>query len=316
MPTLLLLTLTAAVSGPPDNELGAGPLRYGASALALRDIPPLYLEWYQRAEAAYGVEWALLAAVGKVETDHGRSSAPGVHSGHNSHGCCAGPMLFFTNHAMAGGRTTWDAYGLDGNHDGTINVYDPADAIMAAANYLNALGATTDPRQALFGYNHASWYVDQVETWANKYRGTLTSPTHDVLPPDTGSLTWPVPGPVVSPFGPRCLNGSCRRHEGIDIAVPAGTPVHASADGTITLAAPMSGYGNFLCIIHSPRLTTCYAHLSSYRATRGDTVRRGDVIALSGCTGRCFGDHLHYEVHTAPSWSPQSSTDPARFLGM
>jgi Transglycosylase SLT domain len=132
------------------------------SATAVADIPADYLALYRAAGQRYGLDWAVLAAIGKVETDHGRSTAPGVHAGQNSHGCCAGPMQFFNNRAMAGGRTTWDAYGVDGDHDGRTDIYNPADAIMAAGNYLKALGAASDARQALFGYNHAWWYVDQV----------------------------------------------------------------------------------------------------------------------------------------------------------
>jgi murein DD-endopeptidase MepM/ murein hydrolase activator NlpD len=103
-----------------------------------------------------------------------------------------------------------------------------------------------------------------------------------------------------------------RLHAGIDIAAPAGTPVHAAAAGTVALAGPVAGYGNYLCIRHRPRLTTCYAHLSDYRAREGDRVRRGQVVGLVGCTGRCFGDHLHFEVRLGPPWA--TPTDPARYL--
>jgi murein DD-endopeptidase MepM/ murein hydrolase activator NlpD len=314
-PLCVLLLAVTALFGPPTPEATGGPLRYGASAFALRDIPADYLRHYQDAEQRYGVEWAILAGIGKVESDHGRLHAPGVTSGQNSHGCCAGPMQFFTNRAMTGGQpTTWDSYGVDANGDGRKDPYDPADAIHAAGNYLKALGAERDVRQALFGYNHAWWYVDQVEAWARRYRGALTEPPAAGLPDDVGQLAWPVRGTVVSPFGPRCLAGVCRPHQGIDIAVPAGTPVHASAAGRVVLATVMSGYGNFLCIAHTRRLTTCYAHLTSFSADLGERVHRGDVVATSGCTGRCFGDHVHFEVHRAATWSHASATDPQPYL--
>jgi murein DD-endopeptidase MepM/ murein hydrolase activator NlpD len=107
----------------------------------------------------------------------------------------------------------------------------------------------------------------------------------------SSGFIWPVSGPVVSPFGPRWG----RMHEGIDIAAPAGTPIRAAADGNIILAAPTSGYGNYTCIDHGGGLSTCYAHQSSYAVTSGG-VRQGTVIGYVGCTGSCFGDHLHFEV--------------------
>jgi murein DD-endopeptidase MepM/ murein hydrolase activator NlpD len=103
-------------------------------------------------------------------------------------------------------------------------------------------------------------------------------------------------------------------HQGIDIAVTAGTPVHASADGRVSYAGWMSGYGNLLCITHTPRLTTCNAHLSTLRVSQRERVERGAIVALSGCTGRCFGDHVHYEIHRSPQWGPASAVDPLPYL--
>ncbi|MGI8461949.1 MAG: murein hydrolase activator EnvC family protein [Solirubrobacterales bacterium] len=102
---------------------------------------------------------------------------------------------------------------------------------------------------------------------------------------------WPVNGPVVSPFGPRWG----RIHEGVDIAVPAGTPIRAAQSGSIALAAPTGGYGNYTCVNHGGGLSTCYAHQSSFAITSG-SVDQGDVIGYVGCTGSCFGDHVHFEV--------------------
>ena len=74
--------------------------------------------------------WPVLAAIGSLESDHGRSRAPGVRAGVNRHGCCAGPMQF---NLRDGPPSTWERYGNDDNHDGATDVYDPADAIPAAA---------------------------------------------------------------------------------------------------------------------------------------------------------------------------------------
>ncbi|MEX2194611.1 MAG: peptidoglycan DD-metalloendopeptidase family protein [Thermoleophilaceae bacterium] len=108
----------------------------------------------------------------------------------------------------------------------------------------------------------------------------------------SGRLIWPVNGPVVSPFGQRWG----RLHAGIDIAVPSGTPIRAADSGSVVLAGWTGGYGNYVCIQHTSNLSTCYAHLSSYGTSRGASVRQGQTIGSVGCTGHCFGDHLHFET--------------------
>jgi hypothetical protein len=161
--------LLAALSAGTLSGGGSAPVgEYAPSALALRDIPSDYLRTYQAAGAAVG--WEYLAAIGKVETDHGRSTAPGVRSGVNAFGCCAGPMQF----SVVGRPSTWDRYGVDGDHDGKTSPFDPRDAIPAAASYLEASGAPADWDAAIFAYNHATWYVAEVKEWAARYRGVPT----------------------------------------------------------------------------------------------------------------------------------------------
>jgi hypothetical protein len=160
---VLLAALFAAMSGM-QNSAPVGS--FAPSALALRDIPPDYLRTYQAAGAGIG-GWEYLAAIGKVETDHGRSRAQGVRSGVNFLGCCAGPMQF----SVVGKPSTWDRYGVDGNRDGKTSPFDPEDAIPAAAGYLQAGGAPADWDAAIFSYNHAVWYVAEVKQWADRYRG-------------------------------------------------------------------------------------------------------------------------------------------------
>jgi len=108
----------------------------------------------------------------------------------------------------------------------------------------------------------------------------------------SSGIIWPVNGPVVSGFGMRW--GSM--HEGVDIAVPTGTPIRAAASGSVALAAPTSGYGNYTCIDHGGGLSTCYAHQESFAVSGGLQVSQGQVIGYVGCTGHCFGPHLHFEV--------------------
>ena len=137
------------------------------SGTALADIPPEYLRLYRAAAEEYGIDWAVLAAIGKVETDHGRLDLPGVRSGENFAGA-GGPMQFL--------EPTWEQYGVDGNGDGVRDRYDPADAIPGAANYLAASGAPEDYRAAIYAYNHANWYVEDVLAQADEYRAAARAP--------------------------------------------------------------------------------------------------------------------------------------------
>jgi len=121
----------------------------------------------------------------------------------------------------------------------------------------------------------------------------------------SGQLIWPVNGPLVSPFGMRWG----RLHAGIDIAVPSGTPIHAADSGRVVLMGWVGGYGNYTCVQHTGSLSTCYAHQSSFATSNGASVSQGQVIGYVGCTGHCFGDHLHFE--TRVNGSP---VDPMGYL--
>jgi murein DD-endopeptidase MepM/ murein hydrolase activator NlpD len=110
----------------------------------------------------------------------------------------------------------------------------------------------------------------------------------------SGALIWPVSGPITSPFCERRSWEAC--HPGIDIGVGSGTPIRAAQTGQVVLAGPQGGYGNFTCIAHSKVLSTCYAHQSQILVDVGQVVQQGEVIGRSGCTGLCFGAHLHFEV--------------------
>jgi murein DD-endopeptidase MepM/ murein hydrolase activator NlpD len=117
------------------------------------------------------------------------------------------------------------------------------------------------------------------------------SPPSDSTPSAAG-LIWPVSGPVTSPFGWRWG----RMHEGIDIGVAYGTPIHAAASGRVIYAGWMSGYGNLVAIDHGNGMSTAYGHQSQIAVSNGQTVSQGQVIGYVGCTGHCFGPHLHFEV--------------------
>jgi murein DD-endopeptidase MepM/ murein hydrolase activator NlpD len=110
--------------------------------------------------------------------------------------------------------------------------------------------------------------------------------------PSSAGLIWPVNGPITSPFGWRWG----RMHQGIDIGVPTGTPIHAAAAGTVIYCGWEEGYGNLVVIDHGGNLATAYGHQSAIAVTCGEYVQQGQVIGYVGCTGHCTGPHLHFEV--------------------
>jgi peptidoglycan DL-endopeptidase CwlO len=123
--------------------------------------------------------------------------------------------------------------------------------------------------------------------------------------PSSAGLIWPVNGPVTSPFGPRW--GSF--HYGIDIGAPTGTPIAAAAAGTVIYCGWESGYGNLVVIDNGGNLATAYAHQSSIAVSCGQHVEQGQTIGYVGCTGHCFGPHLHFEVRIGGS-----PVDPLGYL--
>ncbi len=115
---------------------------------------------------------------------------------------------------------------------------------------------------------------------------------------------WPVDGMVTGSFGERIdpFNGEGAFHSGVDISSNYGHPVIAPADGVVTYADNMAGYGRMIVLDHGQGISTRYGHLSGFAIAAGQTVHRGDVIGYVGLSGRSTGPHLHYEVriHDTP----------------
>jgi hypothetical protein len=149
------------------------------SSPALADIPPDYLLLYQQAGLAFDVPWEVLAAVGKVECDHGRyPDASCRQQGVENYAGAGGPMQF-----LAG---TWARYGIDADQDGRADRWNPADAVVSAANYLAASGAPDDLEAALYAYNPSRAYVAEVLAWAEHYQEAADAQTGQPL--DLSSL--------------------------------------------------------------------------------------------------------------------------------
>ena len=127
---------------------------------------------------------------------------------------------------------------------------------------------------------------------AAKIRAASSNDGSEPAAPSAAGFIWPVDGPITSPFGPRW--GTI--HPGIDIGVPEGTPIHAAAAGTVIWCGWESGYGNLTVIDHHNGLATAYGHQSKIEVSCGQNVDQGQQIGLVGCTGYCFGAHLHFEV--------------------
>jgi murein DD-endopeptidase MepM/ murein hydrolase activator NlpD len=116
---------------------------------------------------------------------------------------------------------------------------------------------------------------------------------------------WPLNGGITSPYGPRWG----RMHTGIDIDGVTGQPIVAAKEGKAIMVGPYSGYGNTVIIDHGGGYATLYAHMSEFNTSSGAYVDQGDVIGYVGCTGNCYGDHLHFEVRV--NGSP---VDPMPYL--
>lgn len=154
------LMFSSGLAARPDTQVAPPP---AVSALAAREIPPDYLRLYEAAGQHYGLDWSILAGIGRVECDHGLDPDPSctVEGAVNSTGA-GGPMQFLAS--------TWVQYGIDASGAGAADRWNAADAIFSAANYLRASGAPASYARAIFAYNHAGWYVAEVLAWAARYR--------------------------------------------------------------------------------------------------------------------------------------------------
>ena len=144
-------------------------------------------------------------------------------------------------------------------------------------------------------------HVDDLEAASNKIARQLNIAQQGnagdlPIKQGNGSMIWPVNGPITGAFGEQRPG---HIHEGIDIAAPNGTPIHAAQAGKVVLMQGIGasgGYGNYTCVQHTATMSTCYAHQSRFGTSMGARVSQGQVIGFVGNTGHSFGNHLHFEV--------------------
>jgi murein DD-endopeptidase MepM/ murein hydrolase activator NlpD len=242
-------------------------------------IPPFLLPIYQAAGIEYGVRWEVLAGINEIETDYGRNlnvSTAGA----------LGWMQFMPS--------TWKQYGVDANHDGKKDPFNPVDAIFAAARYLKAAGADTDVRKAIFAYNHADWYVDSVLMRARLIGG---------LPSDlVGSLTGLTQGhfPVsakatyADDLSERQINAKIAKghnaavpveantsRRGINVYAKDGSAAIATQDGKVVKIGKTKRLGRFIQIQDVYGNTYTYAQLkkvaSAYAVPKAVKVSKAQV---------------------------------------
>src|SRR4051794_7018133 len=194
----MIVLACASLAAVTATGAGCGGATAGRpSAEAERTIPAELLPIFRAAEGRYGVPWNVLAAINKVETDFGRNLGP------SSMGA-VGWMQFMP--------ATWAQYGVDADGDGRADPNDPADAIFAAGAYVRASGASEDLRGAIFAYNHADWYVEQVLDTARTYAAAGL--------------------PAAEPDD-ACLLGLAEPGAGVRIAPGANLPGRALAPATV-----------------------------------------------------------------------------------
>lgn len=310
----------AKTGGKPQRSSPLSPIPRATRA----SIPADYLAAYRDADRKYGVDWAILAAIGDIESGHGE--------GGHKHLCIAGPPTPYGNAIgpMQFLPQTWQIAETDGDGNGSADACNYKDAIFGAAKYLRQNGAPGDYFRAIFAYNHAGWYVKEVLALASAYRNG-----QPVQPPPLGGFSFcdtprilrvnedkpqrarisgngravfPLPrqyfGSYTDSWGasrPQNVStGASDIHEGVDLMAPEGTPIYSITGGTVEPVAGSDGAGwNYLGgwalmvranhpigPIHKGD-EIYYAHMQRPSALKpGDHVKPGEVIGHVGNTGQ------------------------------
>ncbi len=258
---------TPTEANPTTTIAPFGPAPLGVPNFVIDsfEIPPFLLPIYQACGTEYGIPWEVLASINKIESNFGTNMGP-------SSAGAMGWMQFLPS--------SWEAFGLDANGDGRKDPFNPVDAICAAAHYLKLSGGSSDLYKAIFAYNHADWYVQEVLAGARAY---------GKLPPDlVGSLTGLTEGahfPVAADAsyaddvaaraaGSSDAAVSSPLPRGINVFSHEGAPVVAVNDGVIKAIGDTPKLGKYI-VLEDP-----YGNRYTY-AELGEIVREGGGILAS-----------------------------------
>ncbi|HEV2859141.1 MAG TPA: lytic murein transglycosylase [Solirubrobacterales bacterium] len=255
-PTTLNPTTTIAPFGP-------APIGVPNFVIDSFEIPPFLLPIYQACGAEYGIPWEVLASINKIET------AFGTNTNVSSAGA-VGWMQFLPS--------SWEAFGLDANGDGKKDPYNPVDAICAAAHYLKLAGGNKDLYQAIFAYNHADWYVQEVLLYARAYGrlpadlvGSLTGLTEGARFPIAADARYAddIAARQALENGGEEIGSAAEvissspTPRGINIFTKKGAPVVAVNDGVVRKLGRSSKLGNFIVLEDTYGNRYTYAELGS-----------------------------------------------------
>ncbi len=247
-------------------------------------IPPFLLPIYQAAGIEYGIRWEVLAGINEIETDYGRNlnvSSAGA----------LGWMQFMP--------ATWKQYGVDANHDGKKDPFNPVDAIFAAARYLKAAGADSDIRRAIFAYNHADWYVDSVLMRARLIGGTPADLVGSLTGLTQGHFPVSAKATYADDLSERQINAKIARgrnaampieantsRRGINIYAKAGSAAIATQDGRVIKIGKTKRLGQFIQIQDVYGNTYTYAQLKkvavAYAVPKAKKVSKAQVAKELG----------------------------------
>lgn len=315
------------------KTMGAGDLgliSFDGTIIPGGGVPPQYMPYYLSAEKKYGVHWYVIAAIHFVETGFSTHKTMISSVGAVGHFQFLPATWIGWKYDIGGGMVPSDlditnlsviasgrGYGKDANGDGKADPWDLEDAVHTAASYLAGNKYSTDPRNAIWHYNHADWYVNKVLSHAERFKNSATYEGGKDMPAlNPGSFMRPTTGPFTSGFAERWG----RFHFGVDLGSGGkkNLPIVASADGVVTRSDFSSSYGHVVYIKHKINgqvFETVYAHMQNRAVAKGSTVKQGQFLGYMGNTGDSKGVHLHFEIHkNAWTQSKSNALDPARYI--
>jgi murein DD-endopeptidase MepM/ murein hydrolase activator NlpD len=304
---------TPTSANPTTTIAPFGPTPLGVPNFLIDsfEIPPFLLPIYQACGTEYGIPWEVLASINKIETNFGTNMGP-------SSAGAMGWMQFLPS--------SWETYGLDANGDGHKDPYNPVDAICAAAHYLKLSGGSSDLYKAIFSYNHADWYVQEVLGYARAYGklppdlvGSLTGLTEgahfpvaadaryadDLAAREALKRSTPGAGAAYGNAAETISSSPTRR--GINIFSNQGAPIVAVNDGTIKAIGDSPKLGKFIV------LEDAYGNRYTY-AELGEIVRSGGGILASNGPRQPLVDSqdLRPRLYALPNRAGGSQADNAK----